>query len=637
MAQNNNYTNNPLIHSDRRLSQSDSEWVRSFSCEELCPLIVCRGPIRLEAMTVYEEMGISHYGILLSEKDSIVYPNALSPELRLLTDNSRVHRVPDYTGASKEERVERIGQIIQIAKDNGYDSIFAGYGFMAEDDEFVAAIEDAGLKFIGPCAATQRGAGKKDEAKRTALSVDVSVTPGIDNATSRTLISKHPSREALLAVAKAEGLNCDKKILADKKIELVDLGGHILMASYEKGIDLFSIDELGAQVEKECFDMFKNYPGARIRLKAIGGGGGKGQRILGIGDSARTAEMVREILNEVKTTGVGDNKNVLVELNIETTRHQEIQVIGNGKWSVTMGGRDCSLQMHEQKLLEVSVTVESLQAAIDEAYEAGYLGETIAGKDFRLDVTVHRGAGAYVCGEETSLLNSLEGKRGEVRAKPPLPALEGLFGKPTVVNNVLTLAAVPWILAHGGEAYAAYGMGRSKGTMPVQLAGNVKHGGLFEVAFGITLGELVNDIGGGTASGRPVRCVQVGGPLGAYIAPAQFDLPFDYEAFAAADALIGHAGITVFDDSVDMAQMARFAMEFCAIESCGKCTPCRLGSTRGVETIDQIIAGNNVDANLALLADLAETMKFGSLCAMGGFTPYPVMSAIKLFPEDFNR
>jgi formate dehydrogenase iron-sulfur subunit len=250
-------------------------------------------------------------------------------------------------------------------------------------------------------------------------------------------------------------------------------------------------------------------------------------------------------------------------------------------------------------------------------------------------VEVRVGAGAYVCGEETSLLNSLEGKRGEVRAKPPLPALEGLFGKPTVVNNVLTLAAVPWILAHGGDAYAAFGMGRSKGTMPVQLAGNVKHGGLFEVAFGITLGELVNDIGGGTASGRPVRCVQVGGPLGAYIPPSQFDLPFDYEAFVAADALIGHAGITVFDDTVNMAQMARFAMEFCAVESCGKCTPCRLGSTRGVETIDQIIAGKNVEANLALIADLSETMKFGSLCALGGFTPYPVMSAITHFPEDF--
>jgi formate dehydrogenase iron-sulfur subunit len=254
---------------------------------------------------------------------------------------------------------------------------------------------------------------------------------------------------------------------------------------------------------------------------------------------------------------------------------------------------------------------------------------------FQVEVRV--GAGSYVCGEETSLLNSLEGKRGEVRAKPPLPALEGLFGKPTVVNNVLTLAAVPWILTHGGEAYAAFGMGRSKGTMPVQIAGNVKHGGLFEVAFGITLGELVNDIGGGTDSGRPVRCVQVGGPLGAYIPPAQFDMPFDYEAFTAADALIGHAGITVFDDTVDMAQMARFAMEFCAAESCGKCTPCRLGSTRGVETIDQIIAGKNVEKNLELIADLSETMKFGSLCALGGFTPYPVMSAIKHFPEDFQR
>ena len=251
-------------------------------------------------------------------------------------------------------------------------------------------------------------------------------------------------------------------------------------------------------------------------------------------------------------------------------------------------------------------------------------------------VEVRVGAGAYVCGEETSLLNSLEGKRGEVRAKPPLPALEGLFGKPTIVNNVLTLAAVPWILTHGGDAYAAFGAGRSKGTMPIQIAGNVKHGGLFEVAFGITLGELVNDIGGGTASGRPARCVQVGGPLGAYIPPAQFHLPLDYEAFAAADALVGHAGITVFDDTVDMAQMARFALEFCAVESCGKCTPCRLGSTRGVETMDQIIAGKNVEANLALIADLSETMKFGSLCALGGFTPYPVMSAIKHFPEDFR-
>ncbi len=272
-------------------------------------------------------------------------------------------------------------------------------------------------------------------------------------------------------------------------------------------------------------------------------------------------------------------------------------------------------------------------------------------------VEVRVGAGAYVCGEETSLLNSLEGKRGEVRAKPPLPALEGLFGMPTVVNNVLTLAAVPWIMAQGGAAYAAVGFGRSKGTMPIQIAGNVKHGGLFEVGFGITLGELVNEIGGGTASGRPVRAVQVGGPLGAFHPPADFHLPFDYEAFAAADGLIGHAGLTVFDDSADMSKLARFAMAFCAAESCGKCTPCRIGSTRGVELIDRIRAragraADKVEAlpqmhnarkgarslaeEVTLLEDLCETMKFGSLCALGGFTPYPVLSALKHWPEDFG-
>lgn len=379
------YMNNPLIHRDRRLSQASSEWVRSFSCEDLKPLIVCRGPIRLEAMTVYEEMGISHYGILLSEKDSIVYPNALSPELRKLTDNSRVHRVPDYTGASKEERVQRIQQIIDIALDNGYDSIFAGYGFMAEDDEFVQAIEDAGLKFIGPCAATQRAAGKKDEAKRTALQVDVSVTPGIDNVTARTLVAKHPSREALLALVKAEGLSCDEAVLNDTSLALEELADHILMASYEKGIDLFSIEELCAQVEKECAEMFRQYPGSRIRLKAIGGGGGKGQRILGASlltkkdptdadikkAAAAAPELVREVLLEVKANGVGDNKNVLIELNIEQTRHNEIQLLGNGEWCIALGGRDCSLQMHEQKLLEVSVTQEGLQLEIEKAKKAG--------------------------------------------------------------------------------------------------------------------------------------------------------------------------------------------------------------------------------------------------------------------------
>jgi formate dehydrogenase iron-sulfur subunit len=253
------------------------------------------------------------------------------------------------------------------------------------------------------------------------------------------------------------------------------------------------------------------------------------------------------------------------------------------------------------------------------------------------DIEVRVGAGAYVCGEETSLLESLEGKRGQVRAKPPLPAHKGLFDKPTVINNVISLVSVPSILAEGAEHYAALGMGRSRGTMPIQLAGNVKQGGLFEAAFGLTLGEIVDDIGGGTVSSRPVRAVQVGGPLGAYFPRALFDTPFDYEAFAAKDGLIGHGGVVVFDDTVDMAQQARFALEFCGIESCGKCTPCRIGSVRGVETIDKIIRGERPAASLALVTDLCNTMKFGSLCALGGFTPYPVMSAIKHFPEDFTR
>jgi formate dehydrogenase iron-sulfur subunit len=276
---------------------------------------------------------------------------------------------------------------------------------------------------------------------------------------------------------------------------------------------------------------------------------------------------------------------------------------------------------------------------------------------FAIEVRV--GAGAYVCGEETSLLNSIEGKRGEVRAKPPLPALEGLFGCPTVVNNVLTLAAIPHILTPGGASlYDSLGIDRSKGTMPIQLAGNIRHGGLYETAFGITLGELVNGVGGGTASGRPVKAVQVGGPLGAYIHPDQFDLPFDYEAYAAAGALIGHGGVVVFDDTADMGRQARFAMEFCAAESCGKCTPCRIGSTRGVELIDRIRAGGSrapdkVEAlpqmhnarkaatsraeDVALLEDLCETLRDASLCALGGFTPYPVLSALRHWPEDFGK
>ncbi|MEO6248193.1 MAG: NADH-ubiquinone oxidoreductase-F iron-sulfur binding region domain-containing protein [Sphingomicrobium sp.] len=280
--------------------------------------------------------------------------------------------------------------------------------------------------------------------------------------------------------------------------------------------------------------------------------------------------------------------------------------------------------------------IKAMNRAIEVARSVGLLG-ALLGSDTRFDMEVRVGAGAYVCGEETSLLGSIEGKRGEVRAKPPLPAHVGLFGRPTVINNVLSLGAVPHILANGAKEYADFGIGRSRGTMPIQLAGNIRHGGLYETPFGITLGKLVMDIGGGTLSGRPVRAVQVGGPLGAYFPPSLFDTPFDYEAFTAAGGLIGHAGVVVFDDTVDMARMARFAMQFCAAESCSKCTPCRLGSTRGIEVIDRIIGGIDVEANIALLTDLCETMKFGSLCALGGFTPYPVMSALTHFPEDFIR
>ncbi len=273
--------------------------------------------------------------------------------------------------------------------------------------------------------------------------------------------------------------------------------------------------------------------------------------------------------------------------------------------------------------------IATLSEAIQVARRAGVL-------DASFDIEVRTGAGAYVCGEETALLESLEGKRGMVRAKPPLPAHKGLFGRPTVINNVISLASVPVILAEGAEHYQSIGFGRSRGTLPIQLAGNIRHAGLFEAGFGITLGELVETIGGGTATGRPVRAVQVGGPLGAYFPPSLFGTPFDYEAFTAAGGLIGHGGIVVFDDSVDMARQARFAMEFCAIESCGKCTPCRIGSTRGMEVIDKIIANTNRAANTALLTDLCDTMKLGSLCALGGFTPYPVMSALTHFPEDFG-
>jgi formate dehydrogenase iron-sulfur subunit len=280
---------------------------------------------------------------------------------------------------------------------------------------------------------------------------------------------------------------------------------------------------------------------------------------------------------------------------------------------------------------------KAMETAIVAANRKGYLGPDIMGSGKAFQLELRLGAGAYICGEETSLLESLEGKRGMVRAKPPLPAIKGLFGKPTVINNVLSFVAVPTILDKGAVFYKNFGMGRSRGTMPLQLAGNVKYGGLIEMAFGITIRQIIEEFGGGTATGRPVRAVQVGGPLGAYFPASLLDTPLDYEAMAAAKGMLGHGGIVVFDDTVDLSLQARFAMEFCAVESCGKCTPCRIGSTRGVEVIDRIRAGENRQKNMELLADLCDTMLDGSLCALGGLTPFPVQSAVRHFPEDFNR
>lgn len=279
----------------------------------------------------------------------------------------------------------------------------------------------------------------------------------------------------------------------------------------------------------------------------------------------------------------------------------------------------------------------ALNEAIAKAYEKGYLGRNILGSGKTFDLEVRLGAGAYICGEETSMLESLEGRRGEVRVRPPLPAIKGLFGQPTIVNNVISLASVPVILHNGAEFYKNFGVGKSRGTIPLQLAGNIKRTGLYERAFGLTLRELLYDFGGGSATGRPIRAVQVGGPLGAYIPASQFDTPIDYEALSAIGALLGHGGVVAFDDTADMAKLARYAMEFCAAESCGKCTPCRIGSTRGVELLDRIIANVEREKNLQLVQELCETMLQGSLCGLGGMTPFPVQSAIKHFPEDFAR
>lgn len=366
-----------MTHHDRRLGEAPSPWVRSFDASDLRPLIVCRGPVRKEALDVFREMGMSHVGMLLSEKDSIIYTHALAPELRGVHPRN-VHRVADYTGASGEEKAARIREILAIAKTFGYDSIFAGYGFMAEEEEFVAAIEGAGLRFIGPGSRTVKAAGRKDEAKRTALEQGVSVTPGINDATTRALLAKvGDDREALLALCAEKGVEIGASELARE--ELSSLAEAALEASYEAGVDLLSIDELGKQVAHEVEQLLLELPRRRVRLKAIGGGGGKGQRILGRPGStlepsehARRAASeapaaLREILGEVKATGAGANRNVLIELNVETTRHHEIQLVGNGDWCLSLGGRDCSLQMHEQKLLEYSVTQEALRRRLETA------------------------------------------------------------------------------------------------------------------------------------------------------------------------------------------------------------------------------------------------------------------------------
>lgn len=371
------YSDNPLIHRDRRLGEHSSDWVRSFSCADMKPLIVCRGPIRKEAIDTFKEMGMTQVGMLLSEKDSIIYTHANAPELREI-DPRFVHRVKDYMGVTKEERLATIRQIIEIAHEHKYNAVFAGYGFMAEDEHFVRDIEQAGLMFIGPQSGTVKAAGRKDEAKLTALAEDVSVTPGINNLSALTLLRKHPTVEALRALAEERELSLPEDTWQKPLDEAADL---LLNASYRAGMDLYSIDEIAAEAVGRVAELFSQFPENRIRLKAIGGGGGKGQRILKAPsvDSSKPLEertraaaepaerLLREVLSEVKATGVGDNKNVLIELNIEQTRHNEIQLVGNGEWCVSLGGRDCSLQMHEQKLLEVSITQEGLNQAIEDA------------------------------------------------------------------------------------------------------------------------------------------------------------------------------------------------------------------------------------------------------------------------------
>ncbi|MEM7707379.1 MAG: biotin/lipoyl-containing protein [Pseudomonadota bacterium] len=375
------YTQNPQVFEDRRRSRGGSDWERSFACEHLRPLIICRGPVRKEAMDVFSQMGIEHFGILLSEKDSIAFPRALAPELRELKDQSRIHRLPDYSGVDQAEREHRIAQIIGIAKANGYNSVFAGYGFMAEEEILVRSLEEAGLNFIGPCSRTVRDAGRKDVAKRTALACDISVTPGVDNVSALALLRKHSTVDALTALAQEQGLELPADLPDTPEL----LAEDVLDASYRAAVEVITVDELCDEIRRQVANLFEKYPDRRLRLKAIGGGGGKGQRLLESPSSlsadspeaciakaaAQAPEKAREIFSEVKATGPGDNKNLLIELNIDSNRHQEVQLLGNGDWCIALGSRDCSLQMHEQKLLEISVTEPSIERAIEASRSAG--------------------------------------------------------------------------------------------------------------------------------------------------------------------------------------------------------------------------------------------------------------------------
>jgi acetyl/propionyl-CoA carboxylase alpha subunit len=348
-----------------RFQDAPTPFQRSLSLQSIKCLIVCRGPVRKEAIDVFDELGIAGYGILLSEKDSIVYPKCLAPELRSFRFPENVHRVPEYMGSGQEEKTRRIGEILAIAKKHGYTHIFAGYGFMAEDAEFIEAIERSGVTFMGPSSQVANGAGAKDQAKKLARRLRVSVTPGVDNISALALLRKHKDPAALAKLASAHGLGVDLK--ADRSLE--EHAEAVLHAGYAKLVELVTIEDLQAEAAIRCDEIWKENAGRRLRFKYIGGGGGKGQRVISGPKEVQAAVM--DILAESKMIAPGQNRNFLIELNVEVTRHNEIQLIGNGKWCLSLGGRDCSVQMHEQKLVEVSLTQEQLDFEIEEARRDG--------------------------------------------------------------------------------------------------------------------------------------------------------------------------------------------------------------------------------------------------------------------------